>query len=118
MMREPGPRKLRITSNQSEKTGKYLHRNFCPFSLIGNYIAARGATYLTDDKEFFIFRDCTPVSAAMVMELLKRMITAVGLDANNYNTQSLRIGRTTDLIKYGYTIEEVRQMGHQQCTNT
>ena len=36
----------------------------------------------------------------------------LGLDDKLYGMHSLRIGRTTDLIKFNYSIEEIKIMGH------
>ena len=105
------PQKIKITSNRSERSGRYAHRNFCPFKLVGAFIQARGA-YENEWEEFFVFPDGSPVLASHVRLLIKMAISSVGLNADGYNCHSLRIGRTTDLIKYGYTLDKVKMMGH------
>ena len=104
------PQKIKITSNRSEKSGHYLHRNFCPFQLMRNYIKHRG-DYDSDSEQFFIFGDKSPVSADHARKLLKEVLKTLGLDPSVYGMHSLRIGRTSDLIKFQYSITEVKLLG-------
>ena len=104
------PQRIKITSNLEGKSGFYAKRNFCPFDLVNHYIAIRGQ-YSTQDEQFFVFKDETPVSAYNARFTLRQCLTNIGLDANMYGFHSFRVGRTTDLIKYNYSIEEVKRMG-------
>ena len=36
------PQKIKITSNRNEKSGHYVHRYFCPFTLMRQYMNLRG----------------------------------------------------------------------------
>ena len=107
------PQKIKITSNFIEKSGFYAKRYFCPFNLVNNFIQLR-ILYLDssfDQQQFFIFRDGSNVKAENARQVLKTCLTNIGLNANNYGMHSLRVGRTTDLIKYNYSLEEVKRMG-------
>ena len=104
------PQKIKITSNHTEKSGSYIHRHFCPFQTVRQFIAVRG-DYQDDAEQFFIYRDRSPVSAANARVLLRETLHKIGIDGALYDMHSLRIGRTTDLIKYNYSIEEVKRMG-------
>ena len=104
------PQRIKIVSNRTEKSGHYLHSNFCPFKVINCYIQVRG-NYECMSEPFFIFRDRSLVKAFQARNMLKLLITRLGLDCKNYGMQSLRIGRTSDLVKYNYSIEEVQRMG-------
>ena len=104
------PQKIKITANKKEKSGRYASRNFFPFKLFHNYIQLRGA-YANNDEQFFVFRDKTPVKPQDARNTLKKAIEIIGLDPKNYNLHSLCIGRTSDLIKFGYSINEVKRMG-------
>ena len=104
------PQKIKITLNRQDKSGKYLHRYFCPFNLMRHYMHVRGQ-YTNDEEQFFIFRDGSPVTPRHARSVLKLMIKNVGLDDKLYGMHSFRIGRTTDLAKYNVPIEEIRQMG-------
>ena len=104
------PQKIKITSNLTEKSGFYARRNFCPFDLVNNYMSLRG-DFESAQEQFFVFKDKTPVSPFNARNTLKNCLTNLGLDHSMYGFHSLRIGRTTDLIKYNYSIEEVKRMG-------
>ena len=104
------PQKIKITSNLTEKSGFYARRNFCPFDLVNRYMQLRGK-YETDVEQFFIFKDGTLVSPNNVRGVLKTCLNNLGLDPTMYGMHSFRVGRTTDLIKYNYSFEEVKRMG-------
>ena len=109
------PQKIKITSNRSEKSGNYVHRHFCPFKVLRKYLSLRG-NYTNDCEPLFIFRDGQAVRPQQANLILKSMITNTGLDSTLYSMHSFRIGRTSDLIKFGYTIEEVQRMGRWRST--
>ena len=93
------PQKIKITSNRAEKTGSYVHRHFCPFTVLRKFISLRG-NYTDDNEQFFVFRDGQPVKPQHANLLLKQMISNTGLESNLYSMHSFRIGRTSDLIKF------------------
>ena len=64
------PQKIRITSNREERSGNYLHRNFCPFKLIQTYVSVRG-DYNNDEDQFFVFSDGSPVQPCHARDILK-----------------------------------------------
>ena len=102
--------KIKITSNNVEKSGFYAKRNFCPFDLVNHYIRLRGE-FLDPTEQFFIFKDRSPVTAGNARTILKTCLSNLGLDADLYGMHSMRIGCTSDLIKYNYSLEEVKRMG-------
>ena len=104
------PQKIKITSNKEERSGNYLKRHFCPFVLMREYLKMRGE-YLSDKEQFFIFRDFTPVTAGHCREMLSNILKKLNLDSTLYGMHSFRIGRTMDLIKYNYSIDEVKLLG-------
>ena len=104
------PQKIKITSNRKEKSGHYVHRYFCPFKLMRQYMALRG-NYEKDQEQFFIFRDMSPVTPSHARNVLKIALNNLNLDNRLYGMHSFRIGRTTDLIKYNSSIDEVKLMG-------
>ena len=104
------PQKIRITSNQTERSGNYLHRNFCPVKAIQDYLEARGE-FVSAAEPLFLFRDGSPVTPVHARSTLKWAINEVGLNTDLYGIHSLRIGRTSDLAKYNYSIKEIRRMG-------
>ena len=100
--------KIKISAN--DVGSGYVHRHYCPFKLMRQFLDVRGA-YQNDNEQFFIFKDKNLVTPSHVRNLLKTIITRIGLNNTNYGMHSFRIGRTTDLIKYGYLLEQVRIMG-------
>ena len=105
------PQKIMITSNRGEASGNYLHRNFCPFKLLQKYVAMTGQYDNAQEDQFFIFYDGSPVLPSHARQILKQVLTKLGLDSTLYGMHSLRIGRTSDLIKYNYSIDQVKRMG-------
>ena len=67
--------------------------------------------YDSDDECFFIYKDKQPVKASAVRTLIRTVITSIGLEGKNYDTHSMRVGRTGDLIKFGYSVEDVCKLG-------
>ena len=104
------PQKIKIVANSDEASGNYKNKYFCPFSLTREYMQLRGS-YNSDDEQFFIFRDRSHVTAENARQVLKSMISRLGLDEQLYGFHSLRIGRTSDLIKFSYSLEQVKRMG-------
>ena len=104
------PQKIKITSNKKGKSGKYAHRHFCPFNVLRTYLQLRG-DYEDEQEQFFVFRDKQPVRPIQANNILKLMVKNLGLDNKLYSTHSFRIGRTSDLIKFGYSLDEVQRLG-------
>ena len=104
------PQKIKITANDIERMGNYKDRHFCPFQLMRNYIAVRG-DYSNLEEQFFTFRGGIPVTPEHLRKLLKSLLVNSGLDSSLYGVHSFRIGQTTDLIKFGYSVDEVKLMG-------
>ena len=104
------PQKIKLSANIYERTGHYVKKHFCPFTLARQFINIRG-DYLVESEQFFIFRDRMPVTANYARNVLKNALLNLGLDNSLYGMHSFRIGRTTDLIRFGYSIEEVKLIG-------
>ena len=105
------PQKIKIESNRSERTGSYVERHFCPFKIIRHFLELRGYEYESEMEPLFVFIDKTPVTPNNARTVLRECIDAMNLDSSLYDIHSLRIGRTNDLIKFGYSLEEVKLMG-------
>ena len=105
------PQNIKITSNISEKSGFYAKRYFCPFDLVHQYLVARVQVWDEDKGQLFIFKDGSPVTPNHARSVLRNCLNSLGLDHTMYGMHSLRVGRTTDLIRYNYCLEEVKRMG-------
>ena len=73
------PQKITITSNKSEISGKYTHRNFCPFKLLSDYFELRGG-FLDEKEPFIIFKDGSLVMDYHARKLLKEILQSFGLN--------------------------------------
>ena len=72
------PQKIKIVSNKNERSGRYRHRNFCPFKLMREYLKIRGG-YKNSDEPLFIFKDKTAVTPNQARVLLRECLTKLGL---------------------------------------
>ena len=107
------PQEIKITSNREEQmeSGKKLpHSNFSPFQLMRDYLRLHG-DYDSDDEPFFVFRDGTPLTANQSRNVLKIMINRLSLDQRLYNMQAFRIGRASDMAKFGHSIDVIKRAG-------
>ena len=105
------PQKIKITTNESVKwIDKQNNKKFCPFKLTRDYLRVRG-NYKEDSENFFVFRDSLPVKLDNMRSMLRRCLTVINLDHKQYNCHSFQIGRGSDMLKFGYNIEEIKLAG-------
>ena len=105
--KESKPQEIKISSN--ECTGLKL-KFFCPFTLVRNFLQIRG-DYALDGEQFFIMADKSPVAPVQVRNMLRMLITALNLNPQVYDCHSFRIGRSTDLLKFGFDVETIKRLG-------
>ena len=67
--------------------------------------------YFNEDEQFFIFADRSPVKPQHIRNTLRDLLDTLGLNSVLYDVHSLRIGRTCDLEKFGYSIQTIKSMG-------
>ena len=114
--KESKPQKVKITSmKQDDKTSrnsnmKKVTPHFCPFQLTQRYLTLRGG-YKCVNEQFFIFSSGEPVSARHVSQLLKLSLKQMNFNQDLYSFHSLRSGRSCDLLKAGYTIDQIKMLG-------
>ena len=102
------PQKIKITA--AGKIGKTINHCFCQFKLAADYLAVRG-DYTSEVEQFFVFSDKSPVMAGMVRTVFKKLLKRIGQREDHFNLHSLRIGRACQLLKLGYTIEQIKLIG-------
>ena len=73
-------------------------------------------SYISDDEQLFIFRDRSPVMASHFRVLLKKLLKQLNINPDLYNCQSMRIGRGTDLLKFGFSVENIKRVGRWKST--
>ena len=117
--KESRSQKIKIESTDREKTRvndkgkgsvKLRKRHFCPFTLLRQYFTFRGP-WNDLDEQLFVFRHGIPLMPTRIRKTFKSIISNLGLDASCYDIHLLRVGRRTDLIKSGMTVEEVQRIG-------
>ena len=105
--KESRPQRVKISESiQSKKGDKF----FCPFRTIKSYFKLRGP-YRHTDEQFFVFRDGSNVTPDNIRLVLNQALKRLDLDSTVYSFHSIRIGRATQLIKDGCSIEEVKRLG-------
>ena len=84
---------------------------FCPFDLVRQFITVCDP-FLSFDEPFFVLSDHSAVEQNMLRRILKESIARLGINPDNYNLHSFRIGRTIDLYNYGVSVESIKKLGH------
>ena len=67
--------------------------------------------YKDKQEQFFVFTDLSPVKPEHIRSLLRQLLHNLNLDKLLYDVHSFRIGRTCDLEKMGYTVDQIKAMG-------
>ena len=108
--KESIPQKIKISGIASGNPSSAV-KFFCLFKLIRRYANMRGS-YHSDSEPFFVLSDGSPLQPQLLRKTLRHILGArLNLNASLYDFHSLRIGRTTDMFKMGYTIEQIRNAG-------
>ena len=105
---ESGPQKIRISATQL--CHKRVSRFFCPVRMVLQYMNIRG-NYKNSSDQFFVFADKSPVLPIHLRSTLRCLLDRISLNSDLYDVHSFRIGRTSDLAKYGYSIPQIKAMG-------
>ena len=110
--KESRPQKITLKSikGPSKATG-YVQRCFCPCNLLNKYMKVRGP-YKSEKDNLFVFSDrVTEVSPQHASNILAKCLKNIGVEFSVYTLYSLRIGRATDMLRFGYTVEEIKREG-------
>ena len=101
----PVPEKDKLPTGRP--TQQRRERLFCHFRAIRNYISLQSINFNRMDKNFFIFRDGSPLHPEHVREVLMMDAQQLHLDPSLYNCQSLRISHASDLLKAGNQMQSI-----------
>ena len=99
------PQKIKISATASTARLFSGTKHFCPFDVTCRYLTIRGNYYFTDEEQFFILPDRSPLLPGMVRRQLKETIMQLGLNHRFYDTHSFRSGRASDLRKIGCPVD-------------
>ena len=104
---ESGPQKIKISAVPGVQMDT---RIFCPIKLVIKYMNFRGP-FGSIQEPFFMFADKSPVKPNQFRNLLRSLLDDLNLDGSLYDVHSFRGDRTSDLAKFGYSIEQIKAMG-------
>ena len=96
------------TTNSYKKYTSDCH--FCPVWWMHHYTDMRQEIE-KEEEQLFVFSDGSNLKPYHIRNLLRQIIRSFNLNEFLYDTHSLRIGRATDLFKYGVHIEDIKQLG-------
>ena len=104
---ESRPQKIKISAKATKIAD---NRFFCPVKSVISYMKIRGS-FIDYSEQFFVFADRSPVKPFHLRSTLRELIEDLNLDSSLYDVHSFRSGRTCDLAKFGYSIDEIKTMG-------
>ena len=111
------PQIIKLVRHAADRFGKkkgqahFPEKLICPYEALRQFIAVR-PKYHSILEQFFVFGDRSYVKPVQFRIVLKSAIKNVGLDEKLYDTHSLRIGQTVDLLKLGFSVETIKKLGH------
>ena len=97
-------KKISGTTKQAQAGGR-----FCTFTLLKDVRVHQGFT--TNDEQFFIFNDGSPVLPVHLRNILKKCLKFAGFDTSVYLVHGLRSRRASDLLKWGVSVETIKIFG-------
>ena len=86
---------------------KAVDDSTCPVTLMCQYMTHRP----NKQGPIFINSSGIPVSRYLFQSVFNKCITLLSLEVRRYNTHSLRIGRSTDMMLQGYSNAQIRSAG-------
>ena len=104
--RNKKPQEIRIAADK--KGGTRMQYN--PIDITIEFAKSRGS-YVTPNEHFFAFRNNSPVKPRQVRSMLAKCLKNLGLNHKLYSVHSFRIGRATDLMKHGVSVEKIKYLG-------
>ena len=107
------PENIEQTSALPPHSRHRFNRNsqiFCPVTETIKYSNLR-PPLKDEDEQFFIYQDGTPLMQQDVRNMLKASLCKLGLNKELYETHSFRIGKASDLLKHGFSIEKIKEKG-------
>ena len=110
------PQLIKITSLTHQRPNKKNFKfkadatNYCPFSLLQEYIHIRGG-YKGDQEHFFIYHDHSPIPSAHVRATLRKLLQKLRMDPTLYLFHGLRFGQASNLLKLGVSVETIKKLG-------
>ena len=84
--------------------------NYCPFKILQEFVMERPSCK-SYDEPFFVFADRSEIHPSQVLVILRKILSIIGVNPMLYAMHSYRIGRATDLVGMGISVETTRKLG-------
>ena len=94
----------------------FLQDSLCPFQVFNKYLAMR-RKYHSQNEQFFVFMDGSPVKLTQYCRVIKDLIIRCGLNPSLYGVHGLHAGRASDLLDLGVSVETICKLGQWKSTS-
>ena len=114
------PQVVKITataSRQKSLTSSKESDKFCPFAILWNYVNIHKG-FTSNQEQFFVFHDRSPVTPQNFNKVLKYTLKSVGIDYRLYSSHCFRGGRSKDLLEMGVSIDVIKKLGRWSHKST
>ena len=105
---ESRPQRITITGGGVNSVS--IKRHFCPFRILHTYLQLRGDYDFVEDQ-LFVFTSGLPVKPNHIRTVLTTLLQRLNLDPTLYGVHSFRIGRCTDMFKWGCSLSSIKMAG-------
>ena len=99
-----------VAIKQGSTSQKEQMQQFCPFHILQDFVQVRKPRY-SEDEQFFVFLDRSPVQPHHFRNILKELLIFNGFNPSLYSSQGFRSGRSTDLYDMGVSVETIKKLG-------
>lgn len=111
------PDRLRIIGKGNKERFVYLS-DACK-SAIEAYLVIRNQMVLADDRALFASQEKNRISTATVHNLVKKHLSAAGLDSTQFSAHKLRHTSATMMLSAGVDVKTVQEvLGHENLNTT
>ena len=94
------PQTIKITELDEETNNDLDQNKNCPFQVVRECLAIR-KPYKSDNEQFFVFSDRSPVTPEHYCKMLADLIHFNELDHTHYRVHDLCAGHATDMLEMG-----------------
>ena len=96
--------------NNKIRQNSWNKQAICPFALLKSYVQKR-KKFLTENEQFFVFKDCTPVTLYHFRHTLQALLKACHIThPERYCSSSFRSGHTNDMMEAGVSVENDQEI--------
>jgi len=111
------PDSIRVLGKGNKERVVYLNDACC--DAINNYLEIRKTIAAVDKRAFLLSSRRTRISTSTINSLVKKHLTATGLDSSKYSSHKLRHTAATLMLKNGVDIRTLQELlGHEHLNTT